>query len=100
MSFGAAKEMSRRLAQFDQYRALVLDLGEVARLDYTSSRALDDMIYDAQSTGRQVFLVGGNSQVQKLLEKQGVLRRLQAGHCHLDRLAALRQAAEQLRSGT
>lgn len=100
MSFGAAKEMSRRLAQFDQYRALVLDLGDVARLDYTSSRALDDMIFDAQSTGRQVFLVGGNAQVQKLLEKQGVLDRLQAGHRHGERLTALRQAAEQLRAGT
>ncbi|MCW8880967.1 MAG: SulP family inorganic anion transporter [Sedimenticola sp.] len=98
MSFGAAKEMSRRLAQFDHYRALVLDLSDVPRVDYTSSRAIDDMIYDAQSTGRQVFLVGGRPQVYHMLEKQGVLDRLENGHRHNDRLNALRHAANNINS--
>ncbi len=96
MSFGAAKEMSRRLAQFDHYRALVLDLSDVAKLDFTSSRAIDDMIYDAQSTGRQVFLVGGNPQVNDLLRRQGVLERLAAGRQLDNRLNALQAAAEIL----
>ncbi|WP_428604295.1 SulP family inorganic anion transporter [Sedimenticola sp.] len=96
MSFGAAKEMSRRLAQFDQYRALVLDLSDVAKVDFTSSRALDDMIFDAQSTGRQVFLVGGRPQVYDMLQKQGVLGRLQSGHKHDRRLSALQHAAREL----
>jgi SulP family sulfate permease len=96
MSFGAAKEMSRRLAQFDQYRALVLDLSELVKLDFTSCRALDDMIFDAQSTGRQVFLVGGRPQVYEMLRKQGVLGRLEEGHRHNQRISALRHAASSL----
>lgn len=96
MSFGAAKEMSRRLAQFDQYRALVLDLSDVAKVDFTSSRALDDMIFNAQSTGRQVFLVGGRPQVYEMLQKQGVLGRLNEGHQHNRRLSALQHAAASI----
>ena len=96
MSFGAAKEMSRRLAQFDHYQALVLDLSDVPKVDYTSSRAIDDMIYDAQSTGRQVFLVGCRPQVYHMLEKQGVLDRLENGHRHNDRLSALLHASNTI----
>ncbi|TVO74898.1 SulP family inorganic anion transporter [Sedimenticola selenatireducens] len=96
MSFGAAKEMSRRLAQFDHYRALVLDLSDVPRVDFTSCRALDDMIYDAQSTGREVFLVGGRPQVNRMLDKQGVLKRLKDGHRHHFRLNALQHAATSI----
>ncbi|PLX62637.1 SulP family inorganic anion transporter [Sedimenticola selenatireducens] len=96
MSFGAAKEMSRRLAQFDKYRALVLDLSDVAKVDFTSSRALDDMIFNAQSTGRQVFLVGGRPQVYEMLQKQGVLGRLNEWHQHNRRLSALQHAAASI----
>jgi len=93
MSFAAAKGMSRRLSEFDGYDALVLDLGDVPQIDYTASRALDDMIFDAQHTGRHVFLAGTRAQVYDMLKKQGVLNRLTDGHEHHDRLTAMQHAA-------
>lgn len=93
MSFSAAKGMARRLASFDQYRALVLDLTHVPQVDFTSSRALDDMIHDAQDRGREAFLVGARPAIMTFLEKQGVLRNLKDGHCLQNRLETLRLAA-------
>lgn len=93
MSFSAAKGMARRLASFDQYRALILDLSHVPQVDFTSSRALDDMIHDAQDRGREAFLVGARPAVRTFLEKQGVLRNLKDGHCLQERLETLKLAA-------
>jgi SulP family sulfate permease len=96
MSFSAAKGMARRLASFDQYRALILDLSHVPQVDFTSSRALDDMIHDAQDRGREAFLVGARPAVKTFLEKQGIIRNLADGHCLESRLEALRLAGEIL----
>nr|VFJ60473.1 MAG: sulfate permease, SulP family [Candidatus Kentron sp. DK] len=96
MSFSSAKGMSRQLAQFDQYDALVLDLSDVPLIDYTTSRALEDMIVDAQVLHRQVFLVGVRKAVEALLEKQQVLRLLAPGHQHTRRLDALAHALRLL----
>ncbi len=92
MSFAAAKGMSRHLAAFDGYDALVLDLSDVPQIDYTTSRALDDMIFDAQHTGRLVFLSGARRQVREMLNNQKVLAHLADGHEHRHRLEALKHA--------
>jgi SulP family sulfate permease len=96
MSFGAAKGMARRLASFDHYRALVLDLTHVPQVDFTSARALDDMIHDAQDNGRHAFLVCKRPALKKFLERQGVIGNLAEGHCFPNRLDALRLAAKKL----
>lgn len=96
MSFGAAKGVARRLASFDQYRALVLDLTHVSQVDFTSARALDDMIHDAQDRGRLAFLVGARPAVKSFLKHQGVIANLAKGHCLKNRLQALRLAAEKI----
>jgi SulP family sulfate permease len=96
MSFSAAKGMARRLASFDQYKTLVLDMTHVPQVDFTSARALDDMIHDAQDNGRQAFLVCASPAVKSFLERQGVIGNLAAGHCVPRRLEALRLAADQL----
>ncbi|MBM3391114.1 MAG: SulP family inorganic anion transporter [Betaproteobacteria bacterium] len=79
MSFGAAKDMVRRLAAFDQYDALVLDLSDVPSIDYTTTRSIEDMIQRAQGSGRAVFLTGEPPQVMDMLEKHGVLAQLAEG---------------------
>jgi SulP family sulfate permease len=96
MSFGAAKGMARRLAAFDQYDALVLDMSSVPHIDFTATRALDDMIYDAQRSGRQVFIAGARNGVRDILRTMGVLARLAEGHDHETRLLALQHAATKL----
>jgi SulP family sulfate permease len=97
MSFGAAKGVARRLASFDQYKALVLDLTQVPQVDFTSARALDDMIHDAQDNGRQAFLVCARPAVKSFLERQGVIGNLAEGHCVPARVEALRLAADKLK---
>ena len=96
MSFGAAKGMARRLASFDHYKCLVLDMAHVPQVDFTSARALDDMIHDAQDNGRQAFVVCARPAVKKFLERQGVIANLAEGHCVANRVEALRLAADKL----
>ena len=96
LSFGAAKGMVRQLAAFDEYDVLVLDLTEVPAVDFTSSRALEDMIADAQDSGRTVFLVGMRPRVQRFLENQGILDRVPPENRFDSREAALCQAARKV----
>jgi SulP family sulfate permease len=96
MSFSSAKGMARRLAGFDEYDALVLDMTDVPVIDYTTSRAIEDMIHDAQDRGRHAFLVGARPAVAKLLDQQRVLEQLPEGHQHVKRLDALKHAVQLL----
>jgi SulP family sulfate permease len=92
MSFGAAKGMARQLAQFDEYDVLILELTDVPQIDFTATRALFDMVQDAQSMGRQVFLVGCRKQVCEMMRKQGVTTGVPKDHLVEARLDALRSA--------
>lgn len=96
MSFGAAKGMARQMAQFDHYDVLVVDLSDMSQIDFTATRALDDIIHDAQSRGRRVLLVGCRPQVLKVLNRQGVIGKFQAEHMHQQRIDALRDALRQV----
>ena len=95
MSFGAAKGMARLLAQFDEYDVLILDLTDMPQIDFTASRALHDMVFDAKSMGREVFLVGTRGPVAEMLTKQGIIDQVPAAQRVEKRLAAL-QAAQRL----
>jgi SulP family sulfate permease len=97
MSFGAAKGMARRLAQFDEYDILILEFTDVPQIDFTTTRAVYDMVQDAQTTGRQVFLVGGRKQVYEILDKQGVLDAVPKEQLVATRLEALRSAIAAIR---
>lgn len=94
LSFGAAKGMVRLLANFKQFDALVLDLTNVPAVDFTSSRALDDMISDTLAANRQVYLVGMRPKVKAFLAKQGILSKLSEGNIHNTRTPALCAAAK------
>ncbi|MBP8283301.1 MAG: SulP family inorganic anion transporter, partial [Chromatiaceae bacterium] len=98
MSFGAAKGMARLLAQFDEYDSLILELTDMPQIDFTASRALFDMVTDAKSMGREVFLVGTRKPVQEMLTKQGIIAEVPAGHRVEKRLAALQEAQRLLRA--
>jgi sulfate permease, SulP family len=82
------------MAQFDHYDVLVVDLSDMPQIDFTATRALDDIIHDAQSRGRRVLLVGCRPAVLKTLNRQGVIGKFQAEHMHQKRIDALRDALE------
>lgn len=97
MSFGAAKGMARQLDEYDDYDVLILELSDVPQIDFTATRALYDMVYDAQSVERQVYLVGCHEQVCDMMKKQGVVDQLPKENLFKNRIDALRIARKSLK---
>nr|VFK44030.1 MAG: sulfate permease, SulP family [Candidatus Kentron sp. SD]VFK49418.1 MAG: sulfate permease, SulP family [Candidatus Kentron sp. SD] len=97
MSFSSAKGMVRQLSGFDGYDVLVLDLSDVPTIDYTSSRAIEDIIRDARGLGRHVFMVGAPEPVMAKLERQRALDHLAQGHRCGRRIDALKRALRLLK---
>lgn len=96
LSFGAAKGMVRRLANFKQFDALVVDLTDVPAIDYTSCRALDDMISDTLAVNRQVFIVCMRPKLKTFLDNQGIFNKLGTDNIHSQRSTALCAAARSI----
>lgn len=96
LSFGAAKETVHLLAFQQNYRVLLLDLSDVPAIDYTASRAIEDMIIDTIAQDRQVLIALPEGAVAEMLERERVVESLPDGHIHRDRLSALRHGAELL----
>lgn len=97
MSFGAAKGMARRLASFDEYDVLIIDLTDVPQIDFTSTRAVDDMLHDAWDSGREAYLVGCTKSVCKMLYKMGVITKLEEHSLKEKRIDALNGALTLIR---
>ncbi len=89
MSFSSAKAIVRRHAAIMDYKIMVLDLSDVPSIDFTTSRALEDIIIDTISANRHIILVGGNKEVCDMLLKQGVLEHIDSNNMFKDRIDAL-----------
>jgi SulP family sulfate permease len=92
MSFSSAKAMVRRHAGTAGYKAMLLDLTSVPSIDFTTARAIEDIVVDTKSAGREIFLVGARPAVCEVLEKQQILRHFHTGHLYQSRLDALLHA--------
>lgn len=98
VSFGAAKGMVKRVASFNSFDVLIIDMTEVPVIDYTASRALDTIIEDAIALDREVMLVGMRSGVNKTLKKQRVLDRVHSDYIFVKRIGALREALRYIKN--
>ena len=96
ISFAAAKELVRRHATVNDYSTLVLDLTDVPTIDYTTSRAIEDIIVDALARERSVYLCGLRTKVHNVLERDRVLRHVPVANILKTRAAALEAAAGAL----
>jgi SulP family sulfate permease len=92
MSFSSAKAMVRRHAGTAGYEAMLLDLTDVPSIDFTTARAIEDIIVDTKSAGWHIFLVGAGPAVCAVLAKQKILRHFYPGHMYQSRLDALYHA--------
>jgi SulP family sulfate permease len=92
MSFSSAKAMVRRHAGTAGYEVMLLDLTSVSAIDFTTARAIEDIIVDTKSVGRDIFLVGARPSVCDVLEKQQILKHFNTGHMYQSRLDALYHA--------
>jgi SulP family sulfate permease len=100
MSFSSAKAMVRRHAGIAGYEVMLLDLTSVTAIDFTSARAIEDIIVDTQSAGREIFLVGARPAVCDMLEKQKILRHFNTGQLYQSRIDALYHARSILEEST
>jgi SulP family sulfate permease len=100
MSFGAAKEMTRRLGNLDSYTALLIDLHDVPRVDGSAALALEEIVDQAIAAGKDVFVVGLSAPVARLLGRLGILERFKETTRFESRREALVFAAEHLAAET
>ena len=96
LSFGAAKGMVHRLAYQGDYQILLLDLSDVPAIDYTVSRAIEDIIIDTMAQHRQVLIALPEGDVARMLERERVLEALPHENVHPDGARALRHAGHLL----
>ena len=96
LSFASAKDTVKRLANYDEYDVLILDFTAVPLVDYSTSRSIDDMISDARTANRTVYLVGLSDQVFSLLDRLGILKLIDQSFRVNSRIDALKSAGEQL----
>ena len=75
---------------------MLLDISEVPSVDYTSARALEDIIIDTNTANRAIFLIGAGKNVFNMLVNQGVLEHIDTGHIYEKRLDALLHAKQLL----
>ncbi len=97
MSFGAAKNMVRRLETvpgLQTFNSCVLDLSDVPMIDGTAALAIDDMLRIIRAHDQHLFFVGMQPHVIEALDGFEVLSHIRPGHRYAKRLVALRHAAQ------
>lgn len=87
LSFGAAKGISSRIGKIRTCKFLILDVTNVPRIGITATLAIERMIEEANSLGRQTIVTGANLVLQERLNDFG-FKNLQP-----TRLKALEEAA-------
>lgn len=98
MSFSSAKSLVKRHAMVTDYQVMILDLSDVPNIDFTTSRALEDIISDTINDGQQIILVGACSDVYKMLENQNVIDCLNTDNIFQNRIDALIHAQSLLKT--
>jgi SulP family sulfate permease len=96
LSFGAAKDMAQRLTMINNYEAMILDMSDVPTIDFTTTISIEDMIIDAQATGKHVMISGARPAVKDMLSHRGIFKILGEGNDFSRRLYALRKTASLL----
>ena len=96
MSFSSAKSLVRRHSMVTDYQIMILDLSDVPSIDFTTSRALEDIITDTIEGGQHIILVGACSNVYKMLENQDVIHYLDTENIFQHRIDALLHAQKLL----
>jgi SulP family sulfate permease len=98
ISFSSAKSLVRNHSMVADYQVMVLDLSDVPSIDFTTSRALEDIVTDTIEAGQQMILLGACEEVYAMLEQQGVLKYLEADNIFSQRIDALQRAQQLLNS--
>lgn len=91
--FGVAKAISRQHAVLSDHEVLIMDFTDAPTLGVSSSLALEKLILEDLSKGRDVFIVGASGSVKDRLEKLGILDAIAPDHLLATRKDALERTA-------
>jgi SulP family sulfate permease len=97
MSFGAAKELSRTIATTGRFDIILIDLHDVPKVDGSAALALEEIVDQAVSAGKEVLMVGLSTSVARLLGQMGILDRFKETTRFPTRRAALDFAVDYIR---
>jgi MFS superfamily sulfate permease-like transporter len=76
---------------------MILDLTDVPMIaDYTTARALEDIIIDTRKAGGRIFMVGASGPVSKMLKKLRITDNVKPEKIRKSRLKALQHAQRLL----
>jgi sulfate permease, SulP family len=100
MIFGVAKAIAREQSAMKDSDVLIVDLTDVPLLGVTASLAVENVVKEAISKERPVFIVCAQGQTQKRLEKLKVLDLVPPERVIDNRLAALQAATALVRGSS
>lgn len=95
-SFTSAKTMVHKLSDYTDYEALILDVSDVTAIDFTSTRAFDEIFEGVVNTGRHAYLCGANEEVDMVLRKLDAKKHLLEGNQFTTRLEAIEAASKAI----
>jgi SulP family sulfate permease len=78
LSFGVAKALNKKLSEQQNFQLLILDLSAIQAIDYSASKAIEEMIETTQAQGIEVLVVDGYGQVQEDLKRENILAAINA----------------------
>jgi sulfate permease, SulP family len=96
MSFGAANQMMKRILAVRQVDVLIIDLSEVPQIDGSMALTLEQIIERAHESGQQVYVVGMQLSVARVLSRLGALDSLRDSTRFANRMDAIEAAAAQI----
>jgi SulP family sulfate permease len=96
MSFGAAKELARSTGASDTFDVILIDLHDVPKVDGSAALALEEIVDQAVTNGKEVLLVGLSAPVARLLGQMGIIERFKETTRFTTRREALNYAVEHL----
>jgi len=94
MSSTSAKALIKCHADVIEYKIMLLDLTDVPVIDFSTTRALNEIISNTKETQKEVFLIGSNKKVHNMLDKQEVLNHFEEHYIFKNRIDALKQAQQ------
>ncbi len=72
-SFGAARDLSKKLSVTQDFKALILDMTEVTFIDTSMSLAIEEIIRSNRDAGRIVLLISEHEKVNNMLQRLEVM---------------------------
>ena len=99
LSFGAAADLGHQVRERvrDKASAIILDFSRVPFIDVSAARAVETIILDAKTAGREIYISGMSDKVRSILSGLSADSDIHMDQHYAQRIEALREAAEIVR---